>query len=650
MNFLIAAIGSLILFAACNNAPLPPLEPCRMPEGGRLYFQPTATSFVEPVLTPTLPLTTTATPTPTPEPTLLPYCTPTPTPAGTFEPTAAPISYGRGAGDARNLTLDMGDAVLEAAAAGRYVSAVVWQEEGQLVVATTDGGSDFDSQPIGSGEQATVAYSLADRLHLAYVRDGSLYYRAADAGLHPAGSPEELIGPGSRPHLVVGPDGWAHLLYMDGDVVRYRFQGAGGWSTAQTIAAGETVSAAFSGDSVLLAAVRQGDTISIHSQNTAGGWTERASFQPGTTVLGTPHLDASGDWAYVAFVTEELIPYDGDWPNYRPEYKPAAPWANRIHSGSNAQQYFTRFAVHDAGLYQQVEVAGGLLTLTAWGQVWSTDDPCNPPDASCNPTEMRLQVGLDPTGGLNPAGDSVVWSAPANPVDQYMPLTVSAAASGPLATVFLKSNPVEPRSHNDVYWDSVIVAGGELINGDFEATFPEYNGIGELKVAEGWHPFYIEDGVMGIPTGHYILHAAWSNGGGQNWSEPFEVIRNSDGGQEQAGAFRGDAYPLIALDGAPEPSVSFLVVYQEGDPPPNQPGALRYGRVRLAICLLGSTDCTESPGRLLLPAQTFRPTIHLVAAVSPDRQRGLVAWDALQPGEAAKDVYATSIRPQEMEE
>jgi hypothetical protein len=90
--------------------------------------------------------------------------------------------------------------------------------------------------------------------------------------------------------------------------------------------------------------------------------------------------------------------------------------------------------------------------------------------------------------------------------------------------------------------------------------------------------------------------------------------------------------------------------YEEGDPPPTQPNALRYGRPRIAICGLGSTDCTDSPGDRLLPTQATRPVIHLSVGVSPDRQRGLVLWDALQPGEEAKDVYVTSIRPQAMEQ
>jgi len=224
-------------------------------------------------------------------------------------------------------------------------------------------------------------------------------------------------------------------------------------------------------------------------------------------------------------------------------------------------------------------------------------------------------------------------------------LSVSTAAAGPLATVYLKSNPLQPRSHNDVYWDSVTLSGGVLVNGGFETGFPEYNGIGELKVAEGWHPFYIEDGVMGVSEGWYTVYAAWSENGGQTWSEATAVLHNQDGGR-RSGKFSGAAYPVIALESEGGPTVNFLVVYEEGDPPPWQPDALRYGRPRLAVCPLGETGCSASPGLRLLPNQAVRPATQLAVAVSPERQRGALAWDAWQPGETAKDVYATALRLQ----
>lgn len=648
-----------LFLAACNGEMPMPIGDCRPPEGGLLYIQPTSTPLADPELTPTptpdAQATSTATPTPTttatPTSTPLPYCTPTPTPAGSSHPTATPFSRGRGAGDVRNLTLNLADDAVEAVAAGRYLSAVAWREGLQLAIALTGGGSDFDSRLLGVGEQVTMAFSLTDRLHVAYTNNGLLYYRAAEAGTHPADAPDEIIGTGGQPDLAIDADGWAHLFFVVNGTVQQRTQGPAGWSQSETIAPGDTTAATFTEDGSLVVVVKQGNLTHIYRQDTPGAsWSPQSTFDTGHTVIGAPQIDADGQWVYIAFVSERLDPYSGDWPNFRPEYKPAAPWANRVHSGANAQQYFTRFAVHNAGVYQQVQVTGNLLSLTAWGQVWSSDEPCEPLNASCNPTDMRLQIGLDPSGGLNPAGSSVVWSPPINPVDTYLPMSVSAAAQGSLATVYLKSNPQQPRSHNDVYWDSVNLAGGLLLNGDFELGFPEYSGIAELKVAERWHPFYREDGIVGVSDGRYIVHAAWSNDSGLTWSDSFDVIQNEDAGSNQTGRFTGNAYPIIALGNELAPTVSFLVVYEEGDPPPTQPAAWRYGRPRLATCDLGGVVCTDSPGERLLSAQATRPTSRLVVGVSPDRQRGILAWDAWQPGATARDVYATSIQPQALEE
>jgi hypothetical protein len=652
MNRFLLLFFTLCAFglAACDGgAGLPPDGDCRLPERGGVYIQPTATPYADPLLTPAPTTTVTATPetTPTTSPTPRPYCTPTPTPAGQPGIPATPRPLGYGAGEVRNLTLSPDDATLLAAAVGRQTTAVAWRDERGLLVATGEGGSDFQAQVIGEGEQAVLAYSLTDRLHLVYVRDGQMYYRAADPGQHPAEVPETAVGSGHRPTLALDGQGWAHLLYLAGSGVYQRVQQATGWGEPVLVGLGESVDAHFTADGRLLAAVKQGEWARVYSlADSQSDWLEQAAFHAGETISGPPRLDSDGEWAYLAWITERLDPTgDGDWPNFRPEYKPAAPWANRIQAGTNAQQYFTRFAVHSAGVYQQVDVTGGQLTLTAWGQVWSSDEPCQPPDASCNPTEMRLQVGLDPTGGLNPASSQVVWSGAANPVDAYQPLSVSTAAAGPLATVYLKSNPLQPRSHNDVYWDSVTLSGGVLVNGGFETGFPEYNGIGELKVAEGWHPFYIEDGVTGVSEGWYTVYAAWSENGGQTWSEATVILHNQEGGR-RSGKFSGAAYPIIALESEPGPTVNFLVVYEEGDPPPQQPDALRYGRPRLAVCPLGETKCSASPGLRLLPNQAARPTVHLAVAVSPERQRGALAWDAWQPGETAKDVYATALRLQ----
>ena len=47
---------------------------------------------------------------------------------------------------------------------------------------------------------------------------------------------------------------------------------------------------------------------------------------------------------------------DPAWQNRMPEFKPAAPYQDRIRSGQNAQQLFTAYGTHIGGVYQIVEV------------------------------------------------------------------------------------------------------------------------------------------------------------------------------------------------------------------------------------------------------------------------------------------------------
>jgi len=162
---------------------------------------------------------------------------------------------------------------------------------------------------------------------------------------------------------------------------------------------------------------------------------------------------------------------------YRPEYKPESAalfGRRRIHSGDYAQKFFSTFATHQAGLYQQVSgiAPRSTLTFSAWIQMWSSsqDDPgrC---DESGN---YQAWIGIDPTGGRDAASDKVIWSEPAMACNRWVRLQVTAVAE-PLVlwpkdkgsgtvTVFLKGEPEYRVKHNDSYWDDlVLIAGAPLV-------------------------------------------------------------------------------------------------------------------------------------------------------------------------------------------
>lgn len=149
-----------------------------------------------------------------------------------------------------------------------------------------------------------------------------------------------------------------------------------------------------------------------------------------------------------------------------PEFKPAE-FGSRIRTGSRAAQYFSFWSTHKAGLRQTVTVPpNSVVQFSIWGHIWMTEsDSSNVSDYSGT---ANMRIGIDPTGGTNPYGGSVVWSGFQQPFDAYQLFSVQAQAQGSSVTVFTFSAPdVNPNSpdygfkHNDVYWDdaSLTVVG-----------------------------------------------------------------------------------------------------------------------------------------------------------------------------------------------
>jgi len=152
--------------------------------------------------------------------------------------------------------------------------------------------------------------------------------------------------------------------------------------------------------------------------------------------------------------------------NQPPEYYPATDTTNgmlkpRIHSGSDAQQYFTFFAAHTGGVYQHVTgvAAGDALTFSIYVYVWeSSGDNVDVSDGS---GDLSVQIGIDPNGGTDATSSAIVWSNPLSVVDQYAQHTVSAVAAGDNVTVFVRSTVNKVAMNNTVYLDdaSLTITG-----------------------------------------------------------------------------------------------------------------------------------------------------------------------------------------------
>jgi len=154
----------------------------------------------------------------------------------------------------------------------------------------------------------------------------------------------------------------------------------------------------------------------------------------------------------------------------RPEYKRATVEVDvrRVHSGNAAQQWFSSFATHTAGVYQRVEGirSGAKLMFSAWLQAFSS----NTDDFSHSRGRYRMRIGVDPYGGVDSESPDIVWSDDGDsiqPYDEYVKLEVQTAAKSDRCTVFVWGQAEWGVKHNNGYVDDCLltVEGGEEPNG-----------------------------------------------------------------------------------------------------------------------------------------------------------------------------------------
>jgi LysM repeat protein len=120
--------------------------------------------------------------------------------------------------------------------------------------------------------------------------------------------------------------------------------------------------------------------------------------------------------------------------------------------------------------YQQIGGLkdGDVLRAAAYGWVYTCNDTTtscvipNPPyRQSDQGAGAQLMVGIDPKGGTDPKADSIKWSAPASPYDQWMEMSVTATAQGNTVTVFLSMKQSNGLAINNVYWDKASLVRTE---------------------------------------------------------------------------------------------------------------------------------------------------------------------------------------------
>jgi len=178
--------------------------------------------------------------------------------------------------------------------------------------------------------------------------------------------------------------------------------------------------------------------------------------------------------------TEEASGEDNQGYLIRPEYRPESSrvGAGRVRTGASAQKFFTTFATHHAGLYQQVSgiPADKKITFSCWVQVWSNQK--DNIEVSEEVGRYKTCVGIDPTGGTDPLSSQVVWGELVEEYDEWGKRTVSVDGAAETITVFLRSTVQWRVKHNDSYWDEArLYAEPMLKRGSDYVLLPEGAGI-----------------------------------------------------------------------------------------------------------------------------------------------------------------------------
>jgi hypothetical protein len=149
----------------------------------------------------------------------------------------------------------------------------------------------------------------------------------------------------------------------------------------------------------------------------------------------------------------------------RPEFTviPAAGrWLDppRVADSGQAARFFCTFGICEGGYWQQVRVTPGRdYSLSALVHAWCTqngDDPYHSQiDTADDRLNCELALGMDPTGGIDPQGGSIIWQG-ISAYDTYQAvITPVVKAQASVVTLFLRGRSLWGMRYNDFHFDRV---------------------------------------------------------------------------------------------------------------------------------------------------------------------------------------------------
>lgn len=129
----------------------------------------------------------------------------------------------------------------------------------------------------------------------------------------------------------------------------------------------------------------------------------------------------------------------------------------RVRTGDDAQLYYSYFATHDGGIYQEISglTPGTELRFSIYAYVFSSR--LNDLNNSELPGGVALRVGIDPNGGTDPFSDDVVYSDSFIAYDAFRQYSIITEAQSSDVTVFVRSTVSEPVQFTYIYLDDAVL-------------------------------------------------------------------------------------------------------------------------------------------------------------------------------------------------
>lgn len=147
-------------------------------------------------------------------------------------------------------------------------------------------------------------------------------------------------------------------------------------------------------------------------------------------------------------------PDDPQWKNQEPTFAPAT-IDNRP-----VQEVSSPYATHVAGLWQQVPSApGNRYEASVMGQAWSSEDA--EPGSRNEASDVNMQLGVDPTGGLDPESPIIEWTEAIQPLSHWQTLRLQVEAQANIMTIYLRSAPSLPKRQQRIFWREAVLLPGD---------------------------------------------------------------------------------------------------------------------------------------------------------------------------------------------